>query len=77
VLVGGVVEIMAKEIKVKEDSSKTWIMTLGVVFESEETKESAMRDFQSTMDDYVDNCRMIEVISCKQANLSFKLVEGE
>lgn len=68
---------MAKEIKVKEDSSKTWIMTLGVVFESEETKESAMRDFQSTMDDYVDNCRMIEVISCKQANLSFKLVEGE
>jgi len=68
---------MAKETKTQESISKTWIMTVGVVFNSEETKESAMRDFQESLNDYVDSCRMIEVVNAKVGSLSFKIVEDE
>ena len=68
---------MAKDIKGKDSESKTWIMTVGLVFENEETKESAMQEFQTTMNDYVDGYRLVEVINAKQGSLSFKIVEDE
>jgi len=70
-------EEMAKDIKGKDSESKTWIMTVGLVFENEETKESAMQEFQTTMNDYVDGYRLVEVINAKQGSLSFKIVEDE
>jgi len=68
---------MAKDTKNKDDISKTWILTIGVVFNEEETKESAMRDFQESLNNYVDSFRMVEVINAKQGSLSFKIVEDE
>ena len=68
---------MAKETKNKDNESKIWIMTIGVVCENEETKESVMRDFQTTMDEYVSDYRMVDVLNAKQGSLSFKIVEDE
>jgi len=68
---------MAKESKTQDNISKTWIMTVGVVFEGEETKESAIREFQESIDNYLSDYRMVEVINAKQGSLSFKIVENE
>ena len=57
--------------------SKTWIMTVGVVFENEEIKESAIREFQESIDNYLSDYRMVEVINSKQGSLSFKIVDDE
>jgi len=68
---------MAKENKPQDNVSKTWIMTVGVVFEGEETKELAMREFQESIDNYLSDYKMVEVINAKQGSLSFKIVENE
>ena len=69
---------MAKDNKNNENkTSKIWILTIGVVFNDEETKESATRDFQESLNDYVDSFRMVEVINAKEGSLSFKIVEDE
>jgi hypothetical protein len=68
---------MAKDIKNKDNESKTWIMTVGVVFDNELNKESAMREFQQNVDECLDDYRMIEVLNAKEGSLNFKIVEDE
>ena len=70
---------MTKKIERKEiiNESKTWVMTIGVVFENVIDKEDAIQELQQAVDDYTDGFKMIEVIDAKEATFSFEIKEGE
>jgi hypothetical protein len=70
---------MANKIERKEISSesKTWVMTIGVVFEYVKDKEDAMEELQQAADEFTDGFKMIEVIDAKEATFSFEIKDGE